>query len=373
MIIEHRTRDKHQNADSLSKKTEFYERQEKREADRPEIKEGFSFMVKETYDSLPLTRWLDKSGKPIEDHPELPKEPPEKTILKKNRGKPTGIILKSKIVRETLKAKGYDLNQVETREAQIDDDLMRLLEKLADDKPVIQERGKEEPEVTILRKSEIVGDEVTSKVTNPDGKEVVQSLVEKIPDDILEQTRVRKKKVAFKKEAEYLERGQESGEWSTSTEEEDTEEGKLSGEWEIWDEDSDENSENQDSLCMILAQEKIRHRDRELQTDPSSGTYNLYVQEVRGGEELERIAVSRKPFRELSCNSNVSDRGAVQIARSNGAPGDRQGATKNTSQVRLARIEESLREMGENMPGMPASERPKEDEIPTQVGGKLKI
>ena len=25
---------------------------------------------------------------------------------------------------------------------------------------------------------------------------------------------------------------------------------------------------------------------------------------MRGGEELERIAVSRKPFRELSCNSN---------------------------------------------------------------------
>ena len=86
MIFGHRTRDKHQNADSLSKKTEFYERQEQREADRPEIKNGFSFMVKETYDSLPLTRWLDKSGKPIEDHPELPKEPPGKTILKKTRG-----------------------------------------------------------------------------------------------------------------------------------------------------------------------------------------------------------------------------------------------------------------------------------------------
>ena len=80
----------------------------------------------------------------------------------------------------------------------------------------------------------------------------------------------------------------------------------MSGECEIWDEDSDESSDNQDSLCMILAEEKIRHRDRELQTDPSSGTYNLDVQEVRGGEELERIAVSRKPFRELSCNSNVT-------------------------------------------------------------------
>ena len=142
-------------------------------------------------------------------------------------------------------------------------------------------------------------------MTNPDGKEVVQSLVEKIPDDILEQTRVRKKKVAFKEEAEYLGLGQESGEWSTSKEEEDTEEGNLTRECELWDEDSNESSDNQDSLCMILAEEKIRHCDRELQTDSSSGTYNLDVQEVRGGEELERIAVSRKPFRELSCNSNV--------------------------------------------------------------------
>ena len=47
MIIEHRTRDKHQNADSLSMKTEFYERQERRDADRPENKDDFSFMDKE--------------------------------------------------------------------------------------------------------------------------------------------------------------------------------------------------------------------------------------------------------------------------------------------------------------------------------------
>ena len=79
----------------------------------------------------------------------------------------------------------------------------------------------------------------------------------------------------------------------------------MSGEREEWDEDSDESSEDQDSLCMILAEEKIRQHDRELQTDPSSGTYNMEIQEVRGGEELEKIAVSRKPLRELSCNSNV--------------------------------------------------------------------
>ena len=290
MIIEHRTRDKHQNADSLSKKTEFYERQEQREADRPEIKDGFSFMDKETYDSLPLTRWLDKSGKPIEDHTELPKEPPEKTILKKNRGMPIGIMLKSKIVRETLKAKGYDLNQVETGEAQIDDDLMSLLEKLADDKPVIQEKGKEEPKVTILRKSGIVSDENTTKVTNPDGKQVVQSLVEKIPDDILEQPRVRKKKVAFKEEAEYLGLGQESGEWSTSTEEEDTEGGNLSGECEKWDEDSDESSDNQDSLCMMWQKRRLDTATGNYKQihpqERTTWTYRKY-EEVKNLKELQ--------------------------------------------------------------------------------------
>ena len=111
--------------------------------------------------------------------------------------------------------------------------------------------------------------------------------------------------MAFKEEAEHLGLGQESGEWSTSTEEEETGEEKLSGECEEWDEDSEKSSDDQDRLCMILAKEKMRHRDRELQTDPSSGTYNSDEKEVQGGEELEEIAVSRKPFRELSCNSNV--------------------------------------------------------------------
>ena len=197
---------------------------------------------------------------------------------------PIGIMLKPKVVRETLKAKGYDLNQVETGEAQIEEDLMRLLEKLADDKPVIEGKCKEEPEVTILRMSETVVGENSLDESNPDGKEIVQSLVDRIPDDILERTRVKKKKVAFKEEAEHLGIGQESGEWPT--EGEDATEEKLSGECEEWDEDSEGSSEDQDSLGMILAEEKMRHRDRELQTDPSSGTYNLGQQEVRGGEEI---------------------------------------------------------------------------------------
>ena len=49
----------------------------------------------------------------------------------------------------------------------------------------------------------------------------------------------------------------------------------------------------------------MRHHDRELQTDSSAGMYNLEQQDEYGGEELEKLAVSMKPFRELSCISNV--------------------------------------------------------------------
>ena len=69
MIIENRTRDKHQNADSLSKKTEFYERLEEKQANQAEIKYSFSFLDKDTYDKLPLTRWLDKQGISYQDSP----------------------------------------------------------------------------------------------------------------------------------------------------------------------------------------------------------------------------------------------------------------------------------------------------------------
>ena len=99
--------------------------------------------------------------------------------------------------------------------------------------------------------------------------------MKKIPEKILEQTKVKDKKVTFREEVEHRGLDQESGEWSRFMEEDETGEGKLSGEREEWDEDSDESSEDQDSLCMILAEEKIRQHDRELQTDPSSGTYNL--------------------------------------------------------------------------------------------------
>ena len=285
LIIEHITRDQHQNVDSLSKKTDFYERQEQREAGRPKIKDGFSFMDKETYDSLSLTRWLDKSGKPIEDPPELPIENETKKILKKKSG-----MVKSKIVRETLKAKSCDLDEVETRRVTIGEDLRRLLEKLADDKSVARNNDEDKPEVNELKRGEAAQGE-DSTIWQPDDNEVVRTLVEKIPEDIQRQTTLRKKKVTFKKEAEHLGPDQESWEWSKP--EGESEEENLSVVSEEWEDDSEMSGDDQDSLCKILAEEKTRNQDSELQTDSSAGTYNLEQQDANGGEELEKIAVSR--------------------------------------------------------------------------------
>ena len=52
MKVVHRTRDKHFNADGLSKKTEFYQLREERRANEPKMKPGFSFLSKQEYDQL---------------------------------------------------------------------------------------------------------------------------------------------------------------------------------------------------------------------------------------------------------------------------------------------------------------------------------
>ena len=72
MIIEHTISEKHQKADIISKKTEFFGRLEKKQAIPSETQDRFSFQDKDTYKALPLMRSVDKSGYPIPGHRELP-------------------------------------------------------------------------------------------------------------------------------------------------------------------------------------------------------------------------------------------------------------------------------------------------------------
>ena len=62
--------------------------------------------------------------------------------------------------------------------------------ELADDKTVVSESGRDRPEVTILKRWEVKHDGDLMK-----SKEVVRTLVERIPEKVLRRTTIRKKRV----------------------------------------------------------------------------------------------------------------------------------------------------------------------------------
>ena len=111
MIIEHKMRDKYQNADSLSKKTEFYERLEQKQANHAEIKEGFSF-----------------SGHPIPGHPELPVEKAAKIkILSKKDPVPLDLLLRSNPVQQERSRMNINSLSLLDKTVQVTPQVMRML------------------------------------------------------------------------------------------------------------------------------------------------------------------------------------------------------------------------------------------------------
>ena len=125
--------DMHQNVDSLSKKTEFYERLEEKQANQSEIKDGFSFLDKETYDELPLTRWLDKSGHPIPGHPDLPVETAaEIKLLARGEPVPLDLLVRSNLVQQELTRLGINSMALLNKTVNVAPDVMRKLRDLLD-------------------------------------------------------------------------------------------------------------------------------------------------------------------------------------------------------------------------------------------------
>ena len=59
MRILHRLRDKHFNADGLSKRTEFYQSHEKYDKIRPVVTPGLEFLDQSYYDQLEVVTWPD--------------------------------------------------------------------------------------------------------------------------------------------------------------------------------------------------------------------------------------------------------------------------------------------------------------------------
>ena len=117
------------------------------------------------------------------------------------------------VKRETLKAIGYDLEEVEKGKATMGPDSMNLLQKKADTKPVDSTTRDDEPEVTIMRRKGVVSSSKNLlKAGDPGSKEVARTLDEKIAEEIFKETTPRRKRVSFKQEAEELGLDQESSE-----------------------------------------------------------------------------------------------------------------------------------------------------------------
>ena len=187
MIIEHRMRDKHQNADSLSKKTEFYERLEQKQANQAETKEGFSFLDKETYEALPITRWLDKSGHPIPGHPKLPVEI---KILSKRNPVPLDLLLRSNLVQQELSRMNINSLSLLDKTVQVTPQMMRMLGGLLE-----REVTRDDPEwtavvasLTFREKLKIMPSRQHHEENERDCRTIVQQLVSSIPHEVLTST-----------------------------------------------------------------------------------------------------------------------------------------------------------------------------------------
>ena len=272
-IFEHRVRDKHQNADSLSKKTEFYERLEQKQANQAEIKEGFSFLDKETYEALPLTRWLDKSAHPIPGHPELPVEKAaEIQILSKRDPVPLDMLLRSKLVQQELSRMNINsLSLLDKPTVQVTSQVMRMLGGLLE-----REVTRDDPEwtaavasLTVREKAKIMPSRRQHEENERDCRTVVQQLVFSIPHEVFTSTsygrkeqrsNTRKKTVTFvdqEKEGVKVERnlvqdclsGERNNEKRQQVQEQHPGQGSLSGESEIDEKVPDEKQDLGNKFC----------------------------------------------------------------------------------------------------------------------------
>ena len=183
MIIEHRTRDKHQNANSLSKKTEFNERLEEKQANQSEIKDGFSFLDKETYDKLPLSRWLDKSRHPVETAAEI-------KVLARGEPVPLDLLVRSNLVQQELTRLGINSMALLNRTVNVAPDVMGKLRDLLDRE--VDRHGREWMEtmqrLTVTERTEKRPVSIRSRGVERDCRSIVNQLASSMPKEALLRT-----------------------------------------------------------------------------------------------------------------------------------------------------------------------------------------
>ena len=189
-------RDKHQNSDSLSKKTEFYERLEQKQANQAEIKEGFSFLDKETYEALPLARWLNKSGNPIPGHAKLPVEKAAEVKISSKKGPVhLDLLLRSNLVQQELSRMNINSLSLLYKTVQVTPQVMRMLGEILE-----REVARDGPEwaaaiasLKISEKVKIMKSRRQHKENEKDCRTIVQQLVSSIPQNVLTSTSFKRK------------------------------------------------------------------------------------------------------------------------------------------------------------------------------------
>ena len=191
MIIDHRPHDKHQNADSLSKKTEFYERLEEEQANQAIIKDGFSFLDKDTYDKLPLTRWLDKSGHLIPGHPEIPVETTaEMKVWAKCDPVPLGLPVRSNLAQQEFTRLGINTIALLNKTVNVTPDVLLKLRDLLNREVESHDHEwmKTMQKLTITGRTEKRPVALQSRDFELECRSIVNHLVSSIPKDVLVRT-----------------------------------------------------------------------------------------------------------------------------------------------------------------------------------------
>ena len=289
MIIEHRMRDKHQNADSLSKKTGAEAGQSGGN------KGGILVSGWRTYEALPLTRWLDKSGHPIPGHPELPVEKAaEIKILSKEDPVPLDLLLRSNLLQQELSRMNINSFSLLHKTVQVTPQVMRMLGGLLE-----REVTRDDPEwtaavasLTVSEKVKIMPSRRQHEENERDCRTIVQQLVSSIPQEILTSTSYgqkeqgsskRKKTVTFvdqDKEGEkvgqnlmqdYLS-GETNDEKNQRSQDQHPGQENLSGESEIDEKIPDEKQDLQNKVLSVEFRWMRRRHRHDLENRAVSST-----------------------------------------------------------------------------------------------------
>ena len=147
--------------------------------------------VKETYDKLPLTRWLDKSGHSIPGHPDLPVETAAGIkVLARGEPVPLDLLVRSKLVQQELTRLGINSMALLNRTVNVAPDVMGKLRDLLDREVDRHDRERMETmqRLTVTERTEKRPVSLRSRDVERDCRSIVKQLVSSMPKEVLLRT-----------------------------------------------------------------------------------------------------------------------------------------------------------------------------------------